>query len=72
VVRGRGALLARQAPGVGEALLAFCDARGGAALRFPWYGRWAPLVEALLEQARTRVGYRVRVHERWRGSARSC
>jgi hypothetical protein len=64
VVRGRGALLARQAPGVGEALLAFCDARGGAAFRFPWYGRWAPLVEALLEQARARdIGlmYRDRV-----------
>lgn len=52
VIQGRQGLLERQQPGAGEALLAFCDQRGAAAFRLPWFARWAPLVEPLLAEAR--------------------
>ena len=52
MIQGRQGLLERQQPGTSEALLAFCDQRGAAAFRLPWYARWAPLVEPLLAEAR--------------------
>lgn len=53
VISGRAGLLERQQPGVAEALLVFCDQRGAAAYRFPWYQVWAPLVEPLITEVRS-------------------
>ena len=53
MIQGRQGVLERAQPGAREALLAFCDQRGAAAFRLPWFARWAPLVEPLLAEARS-------------------
>ena len=52
MIQGRQGALERAQPGAGEVLLAFCDQRGAAAFRLPWFARWAPLVQPLLAEAR--------------------
>lgn len=50
VLKGRTKNTRRYKPGTGEVLLMFCDQRGETVYLFPYYDRFKPILEPLLDQ----------------------